>query len=511
MQNEKAIGLISLYVAENYGLRLLSALLRKNGYRVVEIYLKDWKNNLLEWPSELEIKNLIGILKQYNVSLAGVSVRASGFMDIAKLITSEIREKLKLPVIWGGMHPTSMPDECIEVVDFISIGESEEAFLEFINKFFNNENLRNIPNIWVNEDGIIFKNPPRPLIIDLDSVAFRNFTSPDKFFINKKSLLKGDPCLNDRIYLITASRGCLYKNCSFCIISLLEKLYENHGGYKYRYRSVENVISELKQAKKIFRRIKRVRFDDELFVADKEWVKKFSKRYKEDIALPFDILLHPQFVNKDNLVLLQKAGLDAVIMGVQNTERINKVLYNRNQTNTQVFLAGGIIRSLKLKTCYQLIVDDPVSNSQDKKELFDLIFSLPRPFELYLFSLTIYPNTPLAKRMIVNKQLKYEEQIQAAKRIFFQYRVDLNFKRSKEDIFWLSLLVLLSKRFIPKNILQFISKSEYFKKYPFLIRWTAELANVSKMFFVFLNLLFKDEIDLRTIRRWFNVKSVITQ
>lgn len=511
MKNNKTVGLISLYAAENYGIKILSSILRRNGYRIIEVYFKDWKNNYLERPTKYEIANLIKILKQYDVTLVGISVRASGFMDIAVFITDEIKKKLNLPVMWGGMHPTSMPEECIRVVDYICIGEAEDAFPEFIDKFFNNEKLNNIPNIWASDNGLTFRNNPRPLIPNLDVIPFRDFTSLDKFFIDGKTLARGEPCFNDRIYLISASRGCPYRNCSFCVIPLLNKLYRDYGGYGYRYRSVENVIKELSQVKKILPKLKRVRFDDELFITDRKWLEEFSKEYKKFIALPFDILMLPLAVNEQNLLLLKKAGLDTVIMGVQSAERINRILYNRYQPDRRLIKASKTVHGLKLKACYQLIVDDPLSSSQDKKELFELIFSLARPYELYLFSLTIYPNTPLAERLIADGHIKYDDQIDMAKKIFHQYRVDLNFKRPKEDIFWLSLLIMLSKRFIPKGILGNISKNAYFKKHPFLIRWSAEIANIFKMSYLLFKLFIRDEIDLRTLKRWFNLKSLITQ
>ncbi|MDP8234641.1 MAG: radical SAM protein [Candidatus Saelkia tenebricola] len=509
-KKNQTVGLMSLYTVENNGLRVLSSILRENGYRVIEIYLKDWKNNCLELPNEYEINSVIKILKQYDADLLGVSVRTSGFMNIASNITNQIKEELNLPVIWGGMHPTSMPEECIKVVDFICIGEAEEAFIEFVNKFFQNERLDNILNIWRNKDKIISRNPLRPVVADLNSIPFRDFMSQDKYFIDKKSVAKGDPCLNDRIYLINASRGCLYQ-CSFCMISLLKDIYKNYGSYLYRCRSVDNIIQELLEAKKFFPKLKRIRFDDELFIADKNWLRNFSKEYKKHIALPFDILTHPSVINKESLLLLKKAGLDTVLVGVQNTERINKVLYSRHQNNDQVIAAANVLRSLGLKSCYQVILDDPVSTSNDKNELFKLICSLPRPYELYLFSLTIYPNTPLAKKLISDGYIKYSEQLEVIKKIFYQYRVDLNFKRSKEDIFWTSLLVLASKRFIPIEFLKAVSKSQYLKKNPYIIKCFAQFVNLLKMIFIVSSGLLKGEINLKIIKRWLNFKSLITQ
>jgi radical SAM superfamily enzyme YgiQ (UPF0313 family) len=345
-------------------------------------------------------------------------------------------------------------------------GRTRGRFLEFVEKFFDNENLDDILNIGVNKNGKILRNPVSPLITDLGSIPFRDFTSSDKLFINKKKVSAGTPCLNDRIYLINISKGCLF-SCSFCIIPLLNELYREYGGYKYRNRSVENVIKELIEAKKKFPKLRRIRLDDELFVVDKKWIRDFSKEYKKYIGLPFDILIHPNVIREENPRLLKEAGLDLVLIRIQNTERINKILYNRNQTDRSVIKVADMCKNLKLRPCFQLILDAPISTSEDKRALFELIASLPRPYELYLFSLTFCPNTSLSKKSVSEGYIRYDDQLRLIKEIFYQYRVDLNFKRNKEDVFWGSLLVMVSKTFILIGILKYISGSAYFKKASF--------------------------------------------
>ena len=40
---------------------------------------------------------------------------------------------MDLPVLWGGMHPTLMSQECVETADMVLQGEAEYALLEFMN------------------------------------------------------------------------------------------------------------------------------------------------------------------------------------------------------------------------------------------------------------------------------------------------------------------------------------------------------------------------------------------
>ena len=116
------IAVISLYALENNGVRHVASSLRGAGFQVTEVYFKDWVNNNFPWPEEGEVQNLIQLLKDRGVDFVGFSVRASAFHRMAKFLTERVRDALNLPILWGGMHPTFMPDVCIQVADYIAIG-----------------------------------------------------------------------------------------------------------------------------------------------------------------------------------------------------------------------------------------------------------------------------------------------------------------------------------------------------------------------------------------------------
>lgn len=512
MKKNVHIGLISLYVFENSGVRRIAASLRKHGFKVTEIYFKDWVNNRISAPSEKELSNLIKILKEREVDLVGISVRASAFIDIAKFVTSRIRDELRLPIIWGGIHPTSMPEDCIKTADALCVGEAEFAMADFAKKF--SENNQNLPvdvlNFWVRHNGEIIRNPSRPLVDNLDILPFKDFHShQDKFYIDNKIIRQGDPCVKEPIYLVMASRGCVYSKCSFCINTMLNKIYPGRG-YYYRRRSVENVIEELIYVKKQFKNIKRVRFDDEIFPLNDRWIDEFCKQYNR-INLPFECHLHPFFVKEKKLERLKAVGLDTVCIGIQNVERINKILYERVGSNQDILKAADILHRLKFKICYQVILDDPISTENDKRELFKLLLSLPRPFELYLFSLTVYPKTALAEKLLKDKLISEDGIEGQNKKAFRQFRVDLAYPRSKHDIFWLSLIVLVSKNFIPRLMLKKISNSKFLMRHSNLLALFAQVCNLIKMSKVAFIMLLKGELSFALLRRWLNLKSMITQ
>ncbi len=93
------------------------------------------------------------------------------------------------------------------------------------------------------------------------------------------------------------SRGCPF-NCVFC-----SKIF----GQKVRWRSVENVIKELKHLKKLG--AKEIRFWDETFTIDKDYVIKLCKRIiEEKINLPWTCYGHVNTLNKELLKWMKKAS-----------------------------------------------------------------------------------------------------------------------------------------------------------------------------------------------------------
>lgn len=506
------IALISLYDLENNAVRLMSALLRKHGFYVAEIYFKDWKNNFFSPPTDSELKNLIKLLKEKNIRLVSISLRASAYLKVAVQITEMVRKETGLTVIWGGTHVILCPDESIQTADIVCVGEGEFAMLELAERLRKGEPLEsitNINNLWFRKDDKVIKNPLTDLIEDLDILPFRDYTSADKYQISGDKIHQGDPMINDPIFQIITSRGCPY-HCAYCYNSTLRKIYKGLGKY-YRTRSVENVIEELKLAQKTFPNLKRIKFDDEVFNFQEDWVAEFREKYKKEINLPFECFTEPKLVTKERFRLMKEAGLRIVYIGIQNSFRITEELYDRNVPEEKIKEAAAILYDLKLDARYQVILDDPMSITEDKERLFKLLMSFERPFELYLFSLTIFPNTEIAKNLLKQGVIT-EDQIEGKDtKTFRQLRVDLAYTRQPEDQYWAALLVLLTKSFIPKSLLWKFYNNRNLRKNPGSLVFLAQVSNFIKMAFVAARMLFRGELTWTAFRRWMNIKSMITQ
>jgi len=509
MSRNLHIAIVSLYALENNGVRHVATPLRQAGFRVTEVYFKDWINNNFPWPREEEVQALIELLRERQVDVIGFSVRASAFHRMATYLTERVRFALGLPILWGGMHPTFVPELAIQIADHIAVGEVDEAVVEFFIRMDEGGDLKTVPGFWTREEGQVFKNDIANLV-DMDDVLFRDFhTQEDKFHIEGSQVSSGDPFISNPEYTLMASRGCPYWTCTFCSNTLTKPLYEGKGK-NFRIRSVENIIQEMEYARELCTNIRVVRFDDEVFPIQKDWIKELSEKWPARVGIPFEVLVDPRMVKLEPMQHLKEAGLRAVCMGIQATERVNQEFYNRNTTNQQIIDCQSIFRKVGLRANLQLIWDDPYATEEDKDTLFRMLMELERPFELYLFGLTIYPHTHLARRLSREGKITKSDIEGVGTHAFEQFRVDLGYPRPKADKRWLALIVLMNKGFFSKELIWKLYRSERFKENPEPLIALAQGVNLVKMAGVAAEMTMNGEMTPLLIRRWVNPNSMVT-
>ena len=502
------LALISIYDLENNAVRLLAHYLRQRGHQVLEVYFKDWKNNGMLWPKEVELRHLVRRLQDYGAQLVGLSLRASAYLKVCGLLARRIRNELQVPILLGGVHPTLCPESVLELADYVVRGEAEQATADLLARLDAGATATDIPNIWAVTASEVFKNELRPLVQDLAPVSRRDFLHPDKLVIDGTHSSTNDPLLVDPIYLATASRGCPYR-CAFCFNSSMRKLHQGKGRY-WRLRTVDDVIDELRQAKRDFRHLRRVRFDDEIFPTDEQWIDEFCRRYPLEVGLPFECFLEPRAVSEQRVRALAAAGLDVVYMGIQANERVTRELYDRDNSPDTVLRSVRLFAELGIDPRVQVMVDDPMSTEQDHRALFELLNSLPRPYRLYLFSMTVMPGTELERRLLDQGAIEPQDVEGAATKTFSQYRVSLDWDRPPDVAFWVAMYVLVNKHWMSPRRLERISRSRWWRRNYKLLGKLAAVSNTVSMASMVPASLARGEIGVRVLRRFWNPGHWIT-
>ncbi len=332
-------------------------------------------------------KILVKQLKDYQPDIIGFSV-VSDFYQWACGMARLIKIEMDVPIIFGGMHPSSVPERVIknEFVDIVCVGEGEYPMLELVESMAKGKIDYSIKNLWFKKGEKIIRNEVRPLLEDLDSLPM-----PDKeiFYSESPHYIRRYP------YLIVTTRGCPYR-CSYCGHSCLGPIYEGKGRY-LRQRSVENVIKELSESKNKYK-IKHIVFMDDCFGHDRQWLKEFSLQYKEKINLKFICVMHPSDISEETVRYLKTAGCRAIFLGIQSwNERIREQLLGRKISNRVLREAIQKVQKAKIEILVDNIFDLPGQTEDDITQAA-LIYSGLKPTRIYYYMLRYYPNTAITKQ-----------------------------------------------------------------------------------------------------------------
>ena len=195
---------------ERVGVEYISALLKKNSHEVklfVDPLLFDDEFITLRKLSRIFDfkKRIINQLKAYQPDLIGISV-VTGFYPWASAMAKMIKQEMDVPIIFGGIHPTSVPERVIknDFVDMVCVGEGEYPMLELANSMQRGSIDYSIKNIWFKKNKEIIRNELRPLIEDIDKLPMADHAL---YYESSPHFSKG--------YYIATSRGCPHA-CSYC-------------------------------------------------------------------------------------------------------------------------------------------------------------------------------------------------------------------------------------------------------------------------------------------------------
>lgn len=306
------------------------------------------------------IDDFTNVVFDYTPNLIGLSAVSLTYKMGLKLIKSICDSGI--PTIVGGAHATVCSKEVLmePCVDYVCVGEGEDAIVELCQKIYNKENTHNIKNIWAKNNGHIIKNPVRPPI-DVDSLPFQDWE-----IFEERRRWKPMGGKIRKTSCISLNRYCPY-SCSYCANSFYHKLYDNKN---YRERKVDNFIAEALYLKKKYG-IQYIYISAESFlVTSKKRFNDFIEKYPQ-VNLPFWLETRPESVTDEKIKKLKSIGCDAMNIGLESGNyelRVN--LLNRKMTDQHIIDAVRIIKKYKIRVGANSILGFP---TETRSQIFDTI------------------------------------------------------------------------------------------------------------------------------------------
>ncbi|MDD2688637.1 MAG: radical SAM protein [Candidatus Omnitrophica bacterium] len=213
-------------VAPPHSLLTIAAPLTKEGYKIKII---DQRVNPA-WKQELrdELKSnpiCVGIS-----SMTGSQINFA--LEAASLVRTEAKNE-RMPIVWGGPHPSILPDETLanEFVDVVVMGEGDITFFELVKAIEKKDSFKNTNGIAFKENNKIIITPPRELL-NMETLLPTPWDLLDiEKYIHSDFYLKRT---NRTLDVGQTSRGCPYQ-CGFCCSATLRRR-------KWRDMSVKKAI-----------------------------------------------------------------------------------------------------------------------------------------------------------------------------------------------------------------------------------------------------------------------------
>ncbi len=294
---------------EMLGIQWLARSLQRGGHEVKVLLLPD-----TNWEAKL---------KEANPGLLAFSMTTGDHVFYSK-VARRAKELTGAPTIFGGPHPTFVPDMVLDpAIDYVCRGEGEITLTDLATALENGLDTSFIPNLSYERGGVRIDSPLRPLIEDLDDLGYP---------LREPLYEAGELYKNCERKIFLTQRGCLY-NCSFCFHhAWRDKLYKAKPKEYLRKRSVPEVLAEIDEVRSRYP-LKFLHFLDDIFNVDDEWLVEFCREYPKAIGLPFDVILRTAQTTREHMQMLKSAGCISARLAFESASDVirNKV-YRKGTT-----------------------------------------------------------------------------------------------------------------------------------------------------------------------------------
>jgi radical SAM superfamily enzyme YgiQ (UPF0313 family) len=369
------------------GLAYIAANLKKNKFEV-DIIDAFAKQMTVEETVEETIKKIPDVV--------GISC-STPVVPIAHMIAKKLKQNSSnLKIVFGGIHPTLMPDEILkdDSIDYIIRGEGEETFVDLLQALSGTIQISSVLGLSYTINKKIVHNQDRKLIDNLDSIPFPAWEKlPLELYSAPPHWDLKSPC-----FPILSTRGCPYR-CTYCSLKVMGKIY--------RMRSVKNIVDEIEWLVNNFG-AKEIMFMDATFPLKKEHgiavCQEIIKRglNKKMVWMCETRVNH---VDLEILKMMKKAGCKRVAYGIESgvQELLNNI--KKGFILEQVENAVRLTKKAGIEIIAYFMLGLPGETKE--KSLQTISFAKKLGVDFVKFNLTVpYPGTELYNQAVAEGTLK---------------------------------------------------------------------------------------------------------
>ncbi|MEW6619094.1 MAG: radical SAM protein [bacterium] len=312
-----------------------------------------------------------------------------GFKLKMALHLSRLLKQLQpdLPILWGGVHPSLEPEQCLyePSIDWICVGPGESTIVAIAQMLHRNIGIEQVPSLAYRNNGKVVINPPGIPGIDstIERPDWESFPVQEFVFSTNHQ---------EKIIGFICSRGCPF-NCGFCY----NKAF--HGRH-WQPSDITQIQKEMQYLRSQYS-INSFLFLDDCFLGNKKRAIELLQWMSQNGFICYAVDLRVNQIDYDIIDTLHTAGIRSVFIGIESSsERILQLI-------TKGFGVEDIERAMVVLKKYpdilvllSFIVGFPTESFQEIKETISTCAKLCLHRSNTLIALNTYlplPGTALFK------------------------------------------------------------------------------------------------------------------
>jgi len=331
-------------------------------------------------------EEIIDRLRVYRPQFIGLYSTAFGW-EKAKKTAAAIKAVLsQVFIVVGGPYPVAVQEKCLQDcpdIDAVVTGEGEISVVEMITRLESAKNFEGVEGVAFRLGGEIKKNPPRPLITDLDALPFpaRDLLGEAAKYIPPPATYKRKP-----VAVIMTARGC-NRHCLYCF-----QLDKNRAS-GIRYRSVENVMAEIELV--LSQGYREIKFIDDTLTADYNRAMSIAREIKKrglDFTWFASAVVNQ--VDKPLLQAFKEAGCWAILFGAESGVQKNLNAIRKGITPDQIRRAVKAAKEVGITVYTPFLFGIPGQTFEDGLKTIEFALELD-PDIANFHAITPFPGTEL--------------------------------------------------------------------------------------------------------------------
>lgn len=330
----------------------------------------------------MSLEEMIKETQDFRPDLIGITA-TTPFYHLATNLAQGLKQRIReIPITIGGPHITILKEEAFNsFFDYAFIGESEQSFPLFLQRFEKGEEFSEVKGLLFREKGQVRFTGQADPIDDIDSLPFpaRHLLKMDKY---KIGTLKGTKTFAP----IMTMRGCPFR-CIFCSTKVF--------GKAVRLRSPKLVVQEIKLVRDNYNINHFIFLDDNLTLDKNHILNICDLIQKEKLEITFEGSTRANLVDEEMISKMAQAGLIRISFGLESVdENIRKVMKKEVPLESYI-TANKLTNQYGIETLNSCMIGLPGETVDTVKKTLSFLRDSPEIKQANISIAVPYPGTEL--------------------------------------------------------------------------------------------------------------------